>query len=151
MDVKEINKQAQATSDELVNWHSFQEMGDERGLLTIVESAMNIPFALKRLYYIYGTKPGVRRGFHAHKKLTQILICISGECKVLLKTPEQEQEVKMSRPDIGLVVEKMVWHEMFDFSSDCVLLVLASDYYNESDYIREYDEYVELSAKVDDK
>ncbi len=121
----------------------FDIKGDERGYLIAIESLKNIPFIIKRVYYIFGTKPNVRRGFHAHKNLKQMLIAVAGSCKILLDDGKNnKQELLLNSPNQALLIEDMIWHEMFDFSSDCVLLVLASDYYNESDYIRNYQDFL---------
>ena len=125
----------------------FKINGDERGSLVSLESQKNIPFVIKRVYYLFDTQDGVRRGFHAHKKLKQILICVAGSCDVLLDNGKEKMVVNLSNPNTGLLVESMIWHEMFNFSHDCVLMVLADDYYDEADYIRSYDEFV---VKVED-
>lgn len=116
----------------------LQIHGDDRGSLIALENGHNLPFDVKRVYYIYGTKEGVSRGFHAHKKLKQLLIAVSGNVTIKCEYNEQKKEYKLSRPDEGLLIEGLVWREMHDFSPDCVLLVLADDYYSEVDYIRDY-------------
>lgn len=115
---------------------------DKWGKLVALEGNGEIPFNIRRVYYIYGVKDGVRRGFHSHKKLQQILICVHGTVKILLKTPKKEEVVTLNKANEGLYIGPNVWREMYDFSSDAVLLVLASAHYNESDYIRDYDDYV---------
>lgn len=127
----------------LVNWINFPILGDERGSLIALESNNNIPFTIKRVYYIFGTKAGVARGFHAHKTLKQITICVSGYCKMLLDNGHEKAEVWLDSPSKGLVIEGLTWREMHDFSSDCVLLVLASEHYDEADYIRNYEEFLQ--------
>lgn len=124
-----------------VTLHDFPILGDERGSLIALEQHKNIPFEIKRVYYIFDTPKEVRRGFHAHKELVQIVVAVKGACKILLDDGHDKQIVELATPSIGLLVEKMVWHEMYDFSDDCVLMVLASDYYNEEDYIRNYKEF----------
>lgn len=116
--------------------------GDSRGKLVAIEQIKDVPFEVKRVYYMYDTTQGVRRGFHAHKQLQQVLICVSGECKILLDDGKEKQVVILSKPDEGLVVLNGVWHEMFDFSENAVLLVLASDYFAEDDYIRNYKDFI---------
>ena len=118
--------------------YQFKEHGDARGELIAIESGKEIPFSIKRVYYIYGVGEGVRRGYHAHKKLEQVLICMHGSCKVLLDDGRERAEVLLDSPAQGLYVGHAVWREMFDFSPDAVLVVLASELYDESDYIREY-------------
>lgn len=116
--------------------------GDERGSLVALENGHNLPFDVKRVYYIFGTKEGVSRGFHAHKKLTQLLIAVRGSCRITCEYNNKKEEYILSRPDEGLQIDGLVWREMHDFSSDCVLLVLASDYYSEADYIRDYQTFL---------
>lgn len=120
----------------------FGVMGDERGSLIALENGHNLPFDVKRVYYIYGTKSGVSRGFHAHRKLKQMLIAVSGNVTIKCEYNEQKKEYKLSRPDEGLLIEGLVWREMYDFSPDCVLVVLADEYYNENDYIRDYNTFL---------
>lgn len=124
--------------------YQFQQHGDERGQLVALEEYKDIPFEIKRVYYMYGTKQEVIRGYHAHKNLEQILICIHGSCKVLLDNGEEKKKVFLERPYEGLYVSNDMWREMYDFSPDAVLLVLASDYYKEEDYIRDYDKFLEF-------
>lgn len=121
----------------------FQQHGDERGQLVALEEGKDIPFEIKRVYYMYDTQNGVRRGFHAHKSLEQILICIHGTCKILLDNGKEKKIVSLEKPYEGLYVANDMWREMYDFSKDAVLMVLASDYYNENDYIRDYDKFLE--------
>lgn len=120
----------------------FQTNGDDRGSLVALESHKNIPFEIKRVYYIFDTKSGVVRGLHAHKDLSQVMVCLKGSCRVVLDNGSIQEEVELNTCDRGLVIEKIVWHEMHDFSEDCVLLVLANEHYDESDYIRNYDEFL---------
>ena len=120
----------------------FQPHGDERGQLVALEEYKDIPFESKRVYFMYDTLEGVRRGFHAHKSLEQILICIHGSCKILLDNGREKKVVPLEKPYEGLYVSNDMWREMFDFSPDAVLLVLASELYDERDYIRDYDEFL---------
>ena len=122
--------------------YAFQQHGDDRGQLVALEELKDIPFEIKRVYYMYDTKEGVRRGKHAHKSLEQILICIHGSCKILLDNGQEKRIVSLVRPYEGLYIANDMWREMYDFSSDAVLMVLASDYYNEEDYIRDYDDFL---------
>jgi len=124
--------------------YDFEEHGDERGILISLEQMKNIPFEIQRCYYMYNTQPGVRRGFHAHKSLEQILVCVSGSCKILLDDGETKETVVLDRPNKGLYLSHYIWREMFDFSDDAVLMVLASKLYDESDYIRSYDEFLQF-------
>ena len=120
----------------------FQQHGDERGQLVALEEFKDIPFEIKRVYYMYDTGEGIHRGFHAHKTLKQILICIHGSCKVLLDNGQEKKIVSLEKPYEGLYISHNMWREMYDFSPDAVLMVLASEYYDESDYIRDYDEFL---------
>jgi len=128
----------------LVKWIDFQSLGDERGSLVAVEIGMDkaVPFDIKRVYYIYHTESGVSRGYHAHKNLKQVAICVAGKCRMVLDDGSIREEVWLDCPTKGLVIEDLVWREMHDFSQDCVLLVLASEHYDKSDYIRDYDEFL---------
>ena len=125
----------------------FQPHGDDRGQLVALEEFKDIPFRIKRVYYMYDTKPGVRRGFHAHKKLEQILICIHGSCKILMDNGKEKKVVSLEKPYEGLYISNDIWREMYDFSEDAVLMVLASEVYNEDDYIRDYDEFLKSISK----
>ena len=119
----------------------FQPHGDKRGQLIALEEFKDIPFKIKRVYYMYDTLPDVTRGYHAHKKLKQILICIHGSCKIKLDNGKEKKIVPLEKPYEGLYVDNNMWREMYDFSDDAVLMVLASELYNEDDYIRDYDEF----------
>lgn len=121
----------------------FQKHGDDRGALVSLEENKNIPFEVKRVYYMYDTKPGVKRGFHAHKELKQILFCPCGACTIMLDDGAEKVCVRLDDPTEGLVVEANVWREMYDFTPNAVLMVLASDYYDENDYIRDYDLFLQ--------
>ena len=120
----------------------FQQHGDDRGQLVALEEGRDIPFEIKRVYYMYATGEGVHRGFHAHKNLQQILICIHGSCKILLDNGTDKKVVSLEKPYEGLYVTNDMWREMYDFSSDAVLMVLASEFYDENDYIRDYEEFL---------
>lgn len=122
----------------------FQQHGDERGQLVALENDKEIPFEIKRVYYMYDTIKGVRRGFHAHKKLQQILICTSGSCKIHLDDGTSTAEVTLDKPYEGLLISNNIWREMYDFSEGAVLMVLASEMYDESDYIRNYDDFLKF-------
>lgn len=128
----------------LIRLIDFKCLGDDRGSLVALESGKDIPFNIKRVYYIFGTKAGVARGFHAHKALKQVAVCVSGSCRFILDDGKHKEEVILDSPHQGLMIEHMIWREMYDFSSDCVLLVLASGYYDEKDYFRDYEEFVNV-------
>lgn len=131
----------------LIQWIELPNLGDQRGGLVVAETCKNIPFDLKRLYYIFDAKPDVPRGFHAHKELHQIAFCIKGKCKMLMDNGFAKEEVWLDQPNKGLQIPPMIWHEMHDFSEDCVLLVLASEHYDESDYIRDYADFIKAAHK----
>lgn len=120
----------------------FQPHGDERGQLIALEEFNDIPFHIRRVYYMYDTLEGVTRGYHAHKSLQQILVCIHGKCKIRLDNGTEKKVIPLEKPYEGLYVPNNMWREMFDFSSDAVLMVLASELYDESDYIRDYEEFL---------
>lgn len=117
---------------------------DERdGNLVILESLKDIPFEVKRLYYITNLENTVSvRGKHAHRQLEQVIFCIQGSFTLGLDDGTSKQKILMNQVNVGIRLGKMLWHTMEDFSNGCVLLVVASDYYNESDYIRDYDEFI---------
>lgn len=124
----------------------FQPHGDERGQLVALEEYKDIPFAIKRVYYIYDTLEGVVRGGHAHKSLEQILVCIHGSCKIRLDNGYESKVVPLEKPYEGLYISNDMWREMYDFSPDAVLLVFASKLYDEKDYIRDYEEFLRFAA-----
>lgn len=128
-----------------MNLIQLSKKGDNRGALVVIEQGKDVPIDIKRVYYMFDTTSGVRRGFHAHKKLTQIAIPVKGSCKFLLDDGNQVEHVLLDSPTVGLIIEPMVWHEMYEYSDDCVLMVLADDYYDESDYIRDYDTFKRMT------
>lgn len=132
----------------LINLLDIQVLGDDRGHLNVLETYKNIPFPIQRVYYLTATKSGISRGFHAHKELEQMAVCVAGQCRMVMNDGHSVDEVVLDSPSKVLHVGKMVWHEMHDFSEDCVLLVLASDYYDEQDYIRNYDEFLRLVSNA---
>ncbi|MHB2266555.1 sugar 3,4-ketoisomerase [Aliihoeflea sp. PC F10.4] len=128
----------------LISLLKFRSLGDERGELVALEGERNIPFPIRRVYYMTGMKADEPRGFHAHRKLQQVAICVAGRCRMVLDDGRAREEVWLDQPDVGLVIGDLVWREMHDFSSDCVLLVLASELYDEADYIRDYDAFLKV-------
>ena len=132
-----------------IEWFNAQQHGDERGQLIALEEKKEIPFNIKRVYYIYDTKDGVRRGFHAHKSLKQLLICVHGSCKILLDNGHEKETVVLNKPYEGIFVQSNMRREMDDFSPDAVLLVLASEIYDESDYIRDYSRFLQFIGNND--
>lgn len=128
----------------------FPTRGDERGRLIVQEGGGDlVPFEIKRTFFIFDTTPGIVRGNHAHHKNRQMLICTSGACTIDCEMPDgTKTSHRLDWPDKGLLVEGMVWHQMKEFSKDAVLLVLASEHYDESDYIRSYDEFLKMRQKA---
>nr|WP_288826340.1 FdtA/QdtA family cupin domain-containing protein [uncultured Clostridium sp.] len=123
----------------MIKFHSFK---DQWGALTPLEQFKEIPFEVKRIYYIYDVPGDVRRGYHSHRDLHQVLICVHGSVTIQVKTPFEMDEIILDNPQSGLVIGPMVWREMYNFSEGAVLLVLASEYYTASDYMRDYEDYV---------
>lgn len=121
----------------------LQVFGDSRGSLISLEGNKNVPFDIKRVYYIYDTKPGQDRGKHAHKNLEQIIVCLSGSCHFVMDDGKNKETVELSTPDRALYIGKNMWREMTHFSYGCVLMVLANEYYDEKEYIRDYSKFLE--------
>ena len=120
----------------------FQENGDERGRLVVVEGGLDIPFEIKRVFYIYGSDPEVVRGKHANRRSEFVLINVAGSSKVRVIDPSgNEVVISLTRPHTGIYLPAMVWKDMYDFSPDSVLLVLASEHYDPDEYIRDFDEF----------
>ncbi|MCT4706787.1 FdtA/QdtA family cupin domain-containing protein [Enterobacteriaceae bacterium H16N7] len=120
----------------------LQKHGDERGSLVALEESENIPFEIKRVYYMFDTCEGVTRGYHAHRDLQQVAIAVRGFCRFILDNGYERIEIMLDNPAQGLIIDSVIWREIKDFSPDCVLMVLANRHYDESDYIRNYDEYL---------
>lgn len=130
----------------------FADLGDERGKLVVIEGNQEIPFAIERVFYIYESDPTVVRGQHANRVSEFVLINVAGSSKVRITDGRETFVVELNRPMMGVYIPKMIWKDMYDFSSDSVLLVLASTHYDSDEYIRDYDEYLkEIKSKtVDD-
>ncbi len=128
----------------------FPQRGDKRGRLVIVEGEQDIPFEIKRIFYIYGTESNVVRGQHANRRSEFVLINVAGTSKVkTLDGKGNEAIFSLNRPHTGVYLPAMVWKDMYDFSADSVLLVLASEHYDPDEYIRDYDTFVK-EVNVDD-
>ncbi|EAL3117017.1 WxcM-like domain-containing protein [Campylobacter coli] len=121
---------------------NFNVKSDSRGSLIALENLKEIPFEVKRIYYIYDTKPDFPRGAHAHKELEQVLIMMDGSCELVLNDGKDIKNIILNRPDMGIFIGKNMWREMKNFSYGAKLLVLASDFYNEKEYIRDYAEFL---------
>ncbi|HEY1845572.1 MAG TPA: FdtA/QdtA family cupin domain-containing protein [Buttiauxella sp.] len=126
-----------------INIIPLQAHGDDRGSLIALEEEHNIPFEIKRVYYMFNTKEGVRRGLHAHRRLKQVAIAMRGSCRFVLDNGKERVEILLDNPAQGLLIDSCMWREMYDFSEDCVLMVLADSHYDENDYIRDYDQFLE--------
>ncbi|WMU71379.1 FdtA/QdtA family cupin domain-containing protein [Enterobacter bugandensis] len=119
----------------------LQIHGDERGSLVSLERNSNIPFDIRRVYYIFDTENGVTRGYHAHKKLKQMAIVLKGSCDFILDDGNERVSITLNNPAQGLLINSFIWREMKNFTPDCVLMILADNEYDESDYIRDYDQF----------
>ncbi|MBD5468180.1 MAG: WxcM-like domain-containing protein [Lachnospiraceae bacterium] len=127
----------------------FKEYGDERGNLVVIEGGgMDIPFEMKRVFYMYGSDDSVIRGQHANRITSFILVNVSGSSKVKIDDGKERTIVELNRPRMGLYIKPMVWKEMYDFSPDSVLLVLADTHYDGSEYIRDYEAYLDEIAGI---
>ena len=126
-----------------VKYIDFQSHGDARGNLGVAEYGKELPFPIQRVYFIYGVEGNQRRGFHAHKELHQVLFAIHGSCKVLLDDGTDKETVLLDSPVKGILIDTPTWREIFDFSKDAVLVCFASDVYRVSDYIRDYDAFLQ--------
>jgi dTDP-4-dehydrorhamnose 3,5-epimerase-like enzyme len=128
--------------------HSHQVKGDDRGSLIALEAAREIPFPIERVYFVFGTRPGVDRGFHAHKTLEQWAVCVSGSCVMTMDDGRERRSVRLDSPEKGLYIGRGIWREMSDFSPDAVLMVIASNHYDEADYIRSYEDFLDFAAST---
>lgn len=120
----------------------FKEMGDERGNLVVIEGNQDIPFPIKRVFYMYGSDPDVIRGQHANRRSSFILINVGGTSKVRITNGREELIVTLDKPRMGVYIPPMYWKDMYDFSSDSILLVLSDEHYDGSEYIRSYDQFL---------
>ncbi|MBA7497337.1 TDP-4-oxo-6-deoxy-alpha-D-glucose-3,4-oxoisomerase [subsurface metagenome] len=124
---------------------NFKKIGNnDVGFLTSLEENREIPFNIRRVYYVYNVPKEIKRGSHAHKRLEQILICMSGSVEIRVDDGNEKKIIELNDPNKGLYIGLGVWHEMYDFSKSAVLLVLASEHYNESDYVRDYEEFLKM-------
>ena len=123
---------------------SFPDLGDERGNLVVVEGGIQIPFDIKRIFYIYGSDDTVVRGQHANLRSEFVLINVAGTSKVKVDDGKETRVIELNQPRMGVYLSKMLWKEMYDFSADSVLLVLSNEHYDAGEYVREYDEYLRI-------
>ena len=123
------------------HWLNLCIRSDERGDLLAVEGGADIPFAIARVYYLFGMPDAVKRGGHAHRQLRQVAVSLRGGCDILLDDGDGQNIYHLDSPAVGLLIDKMIWRELFNFSSDCMLAVFADAPFDESDYIRSYDDF----------
>ena len=124
--------------------YNFCVNGDARGQMVVIEGNATVPFEVKRLFYIYGTDPSAVRGQHANRNSEFVLICVHGSCKVKIMDGKEDYVVNLDSPMKGVYIPKMLWKDMYDFSEDAVLLVLANTHYDAMEYIKDFDEYVRI-------
>lgn len=120
----------------------------DEGFLCFAEEGKHIPFSIKRFYYIFDVDNGAVRGKHAHKENLQILFCLRGSIKIILDNGIEKEEIILDQPNQGIFLDKMMWHDMTDFKEDTLLLIVANDVYNESDYIRDYETFISLTKNI---
>ena len=130
---------------------ALKEFGDERGKMIVVEGGQAVPFEIKRLFYIYGASAEAVRGQHANKYSSFAMFCVAGSCKVRVTDGTEETVVTLDRPDTGLYIPRLLWKDMYDFSPDCVLLVLADTHYDGNEYFRDFEEYKNMMTKENEK
>jgi dTDP-4-dehydrorhamnose 3,5-epimerase-like enzyme len=123
----------------------LQKHGDERGMLVALEQGRNVPFVIKRVYYLIETKRDVHRGLHAHRHLRQLAVAVCGSMRFHLDNGFESMDIVLDDPAQGLFLDRMIWREMYDFTADCVLMVLADQLYDPTDYIRDYGEFRRLA------
>ena len=133
---------------ELYRKLQFPDLGDERGKLVVAEGKIDVPFQIERVFYLYGSDSDVIRGQHANRESEFVLINVAGSSKVMITDGANKDIVELNRPMEGVYIPKMIWKEMYDFSEDSVLLVLASTHYDGSEYIRDYDEYLKEMKNI---
>jgi dTDP-4-dehydrorhamnose 3,5-epimerase-like enzyme len=127
---------------------NFKIHGDYAGNLVALEKGEEFPFDIKRVYYIWGTDKDAVRGRHAHRKLEQVVICTSGSCDFILDDGKERTTIHLDNPAQGLYIKEYIWREFTNFSPDCVVVVLASEHYDENDYIRDYQTFLNVRASL---
>lgn len=138
-----------AKLDEQIKLLEWKNLGDERGNLVVVEGNRDIPFEIKRIFYIYGSDDTVVRGQHANKNSEFVMINVCGTSKVKVDNGTESRIIELNRPRMGLYLKNNIWKDMYDFSPDSILLVLASEHYDEREYIRDYGEYLEYLKELE--
>ena len=128
----------------------LKKIVDEKdGILSVAEQNVQIPFEIKRVYHIYGLNDiSANRGYHAHKKLEQVIFCINGSFKLITDDGNNKNNFILNNPNKGIYIGKNLWHTMSEFSQDCIILVFASDFFNESDYIRDYNKFLKYIEEL---
>jgi hypothetical protein len=144
--MKEIKKSGTSLSD-AVELIDLERLSDPRGNLTFIEGGRHIPFDVQRVYYLYDVPAGEARGGHAHHNLQQLIIAVAGSFDVILDNGFERKTVTCNRPFQGILMKSLVWRELNNFSSGAVCLVLASMKYEESDYIRNYEDFISVARK----
>ena len=130
----------------LIERFQFQHIDGPGGSIVVAQGERDVPFPIKRIYFLHSVPSTETRGAHAHKTLMQIAVCARGSCRFRLDNGSETAEIVLQSPHEGILIRPMMWREMTEFSDDCVLLVLASDYYDESDYIRNYEDFKNVFA-----
>lgn len=130
----------------LIKTISLPSLGDGRGELVAIEGLKTIPFEIARVYYLMRLNEHAR-GFHAHKKLKQVVVCLHGSCRFVLDDGTRREQITLDCPNTALFIENMIWREMHDFKNECIIMVLADTCYDESDYIRQYGDFLQLTQK----
>lgn len=128
------------------NWSilNFKSIDDERGSLVALEAGGEIPFDVKRIYYLFNLDINNNRGYHAHKELKQVLVCMHGECKILVDDGKDKEEIILDSSKKGLYLNNCVWREIYDFKKEAVLVAIVSEHYDEADYLRNYDDFIKF-------
>lgn len=129
--------------------HRFEPRSDQRGNLVAIEAERDVPFEIRRVYYLYNTPPEEERGFHGHRELEQLAVCLAGAVTITLDDGHERRDVRMDSPEKALFIGRMIWREMRDFTPNAVLMVLASAPYDEADYIRDYADF--LASVVEER
>lgn len=125
----------------------FKDFGDERGKLVVIESQKEVPFEIKRVFYIYDSDETIVRGKHANRNSEFVLINVAGKSKVRITDGKEEFVVELDKPMMGVYIPKMIWKDMYDFSKDSVLLVLSNCHFDDKEYIRDYEEYLRIKKE----
>lgn len=134
--------------DEQIKLLEWKDLGDERGNLVVVEGNIDVPFEIKRIFYIYGSDDTVVRGKHANLRSEFVMINVCGTSRVRVDNGEESRIIELNRPRMGLYLKNNVWKDMYDFSPDSILLVLSSEHYDDAEYIRDYQEYLKHIEKM---